>query len=109
MDRPTQPIHRIVRERPHPGDHVPVLHVMEAVRSFCSQCLETADDVRDCCATTCSLWPYRYGKGYQVAHREGLTVDPNSPPGARPARPVPAGRDGMTSRRTAAATRASRR
>ena len=78
MDQPTQPIQRIVRDRPRVGDHVPVVHPMQAIRSFCVQCLPTASDVRDCCATTCSLWPYRFGKGYQVALREGLVVDPNS-------------------------------
>jgi len=81
MECSTQPEHRIVRDRPHPGEYVPVLHVMEAVRSFCLQCVETAEDVRDCCATTCPLWAYRFGKGYQVALRQGLTVDPNSPQG----------------------------
>ncbi len=75
----TVPTGKVLKERPNRDGHIPVLNPLVAVRSHCVQCVETFADVTNCCSTTCALWPYRFGQGYNSALRDGLTVDPNSP------------------------------
>lgn len=78
---PTNPAEKLIRDRPDPMGEVPVVYPLKAIRSMCLQCVEGPKDVRDCCSTVCPLWPYRFGKSYSKALREGLTVDPNSEAG----------------------------
>lgn len=55
---------------------------LRAIRSFCLQCVETANDVRNCICTSCPLHPFRMGKN-PFHHRRTLTEEERQAAAAR--------------------------
>ena len=52
-----------------------------AIRRYCLVChAESRRGVRECAATTCPLWRFRFGVRPATAVRRGLPVDPAIPP-----------------------------
>lgn len=59
-----------------------VISPLRAIRMFCLQCVETANDVRNCICTSCPLYPFRMGKN-PFRHRRTLTEEERQAAAAR--------------------------
>lgn len=50
---------------------------LENIRAFCLSCVgESAHEVKLCPCSDCRLFPFRFGRGPDVARHDGFIVDP---------------------------------
>lgn len=50
---------------------------LQAIRTNCKNCVGgSAHEVNLCPCDDCALWPFRHGRGPDVARADGLKVDP---------------------------------
>lgn len=59
----------VVKKGPNYGS------ALQAIKKHCRDCMGD-DKVLNCTCDWCWLWPFRFGKGPDVARHEGKNVDP---------------------------------